>query len=219
MINLSKILKKVNYDNYCCNNSHIDDNDIAILAIFHLYHNKSINDDRFKAYCKQYKNDTIIRRVNTYHCEINDKWYNDTSTFEPILESYSEKCGNLELSTDDILKYLNKLLNMNKNFCIDHLYYKYYKPVIDYTLPNNIPSDNDLGLPSYEELDNRDILSNGYCCKDCDGCLGEYKRSQYLHYIGYDWKDKMKKNIKDKLNSMKTISAVKNPNNKMLIND
>ena len=223
MINLAHILKtkiiKTDYSGYY-NQSYIHEADIAILAIFHLHYDKHINDKSFNAYCAQYRNSTLIRKVNTYHNRITDEWYNDTSSFEPIMDSYFKKCKGVDLSLDVILGYLNKLLNRNKNYCIDHLYFNYFGQIIsELQSPNDIvfsEFNKSLSFPSYEQLDNNGLLSSGYCCRDCDGCLGEYKRSAYLSYIGYHWKEKIETHIKKELNSKKTKDALLNKNNKLL---
>lgn len=224
MINLAHILKNKIEEYNCygyCNYTNISNNDIAILAVFKLHHDKIINDDRLKAYCAQYRNNTLVRKINTYHCRINNEWYNDTSSFEPLMDSYFHKCDGVDLPVDVLLGYLNKLLNRNKNYCIDHLYFTYYKPIINQC---DAPSDiafssfnHDLDFPSYEYLDSKGILSSGYCCRDCDGCLGEYKRNAYRSYIGYNWREKIDTEVKKFLISKKTKEYYKNPHNLLTV--
>lgn len=210
-----------NWNSGYCNYSDIDNNDLAILAIFHLHQQKKINDERLNAYCKQYNNNTICRKVKTYHCKINDKWYNDSSTFTAIMDSYNELCIKQDLNLETMLTYLNRLLNKPRNYCIDHLYFSYVRPIITRLESTyGIELFNSLNVKTtfktYEEMDNNGNLSSGYCCKDCDGCLGEYKRNRYNSYLGYNYIEKLEKEIKSYLNNNKTISAFKNFNNKLM---
>jgi hypothetical protein len=202
------------YTNY----TEISNADVAILAIFHLHDQKIINNDRFKAYCKQYNDKSLIRRVNTYHCKINDTWYNDDSTFTAILDSYNEKCQRVDFSVDKMLTYLNKLFNKNRNFCVDHLFFNYVNPVLwnlaSYSV-NELFKSFDFGTSyrTYDEVERTGDLSFGYCCSDCDGCLGEYKQRRYESLLGYDYQSKLINELKTKLNGFKTDSGRKNPKN------
>ena len=36
-------------------------------------------------------------------------------------------------------------------------------------------------------LPNRDYITAGYCCKDCDGCIGQYIKHRLIHMTS-DWK-------------------------------
>ena len=205
------------YSNY----TDISNEDVAILAIFHLHDQKIINEDRFKSYCKQYNNRTLIRKINTYHCKIIDKWYSNDSTFTAILDSYNEKCSAVDFSVEKMLYYLNRLFNKNKNFCIDHLYFNYINPVLwrfsEYDGNELFKSfEFSTSYKTYEEMDRGGYLSTGYCCTDCDGCLGQYKRNRYKYLLGYDYQSKLMKEIKTKLNEYKTKSGKRNPKNKLV---
>ena len=66
---------------------------------------------------------------------------------------------------------------------------------------------------SYEQMDNYGRLSDGYCCSDCDGCLGEYKRRRYRDIVGPETKHITE--IKSYLNSQKNDSGRRNPHNRL----
>jgi len=193
--------------------------DTTILILINLHVNGLINDEKLNALFKQYRNKTLIKQVNTYHCKINNQWYSCTNTFEVYQDCY-QLCNKIDFDLELCLKYFNLLLNKNRNYCIDHLYFTYIKPIID-TIDYNYDLLNKLDVfdnkvMSYEKFADTWEATSGYCCSDCDGCLGEYKRSRYRNYIGYDIKSKTENEVKRILNSMKTKSALKNINNPLL---
>jgi hypothetical protein len=207
------------YTNY----SSVQDEDIAILALINLHMNNKINDTRLKALFSQYRNNTLIRKINTYHCKINNKWYNDCITFECIMDSWKELCDNKgDFDIETCLKYFNLLLNKNRNYCIDHFYFNYIQPIIrGYENWRGFELLNSLNLydntfMSYEKFEDTWQATSGYCCSDCDGCLSQYKQNRYQAYIGYDLRDKSERKAKEILNSMKTESALKNKENRLI---
>lgn len=208
------------YSKEIMNNSNIDYRNVAILAIFHMHNQEIINDQKLKSYCKSYHRGTLIRKINTFHCKIIDRWYNDESTFQIIMTAFFEKCQLEDMSIEKLLFYINKLMNKNKNFCVDHLYFSFIDPIIS-NLNNelNIQLLPLMGIEtnfiSYDTADRNGNLSSGYCCKDCDGCLSEYKRSRYNNLLGWNWKSKLKDEVKLIFNSFKTKSAMRNMNNKL----
>lgn len=195
--------------------------DTAVLILINLHVNGLINDERLNSLFKQYRDKTLIRQINTYHCKINNQWYSCTNTFEVYQDCY-ELCKKIDFDLELCLKYFNLLLNTNRNYCIDHLYFIYVEPLIRaassddrYDLLDKLNIFND-EIMSYEKFSETWQATSGYCCSDCDGCLGEYKRSRYRNYIGYNIKEKYETKAKRILNSMKTKSALKNMNNPLI---
>jgi len=201
------------------NNCNIECEDLAILAIFQMHFRKVINDDSLNANIRKYHNKTLVRAVKTYHCTINDRWYSDTSTFEAIIDAWNDTYSTVDFKVEDMLFYLNKLLNKNKNYCIDHLLFTYINPILETINENNsieLYNSFEIGNPlkTYEQMDRNDELSYGYCCRDCDGCLREYKSYRYKEYLGYNLQKKLRELVNLELNSLKTPSSHKNINNK-----
>lgn len=203
------------------NMSGIEIKDIAILIIMSLHLNKKITDTKMFAMFKQYREGTLIRKVNTYHCKINDKWYNDTSTFEAIMDCYNDLCIKGDLSLETCLSYFNKLFNMNRNYCIDHFYFSYVKPIIN-NMNNrdglkilNRVGIRDLDFITFEKFKSSYGAMDGYCCEDCDGCPSQYARSRYTQHIGRDYMEKYKDLAKGQLNAHKNSSGLKNPHNRL----
>ena len=189
-----------------------------LLVIISLHIQKLINDDKLKAMLKSLKAGTLLRKVNTYNCKINGKWYNDELMYLILLDVYNELCKREDISLDDLLKYLNLYLNRNKNFCIDWIYFDIIEPLIQVNDSRSLETFGveglDIGL-SFEEADRLYGLGEGYCCEDCDGCYKEYKKSRYRQYYKKDNKEKTEKLFKEYLFNQKTPSALKNPFEKL----
>ncbi len=196
----------------------------AFLVIVHLHIQKKINDARLKAMLRSLREGTLLRRINTYHCPINDQWYNDEAMLTILLEVYNDHTmPKHSIPLDVFLKYLNLYLGKNKNFCIDWVYFSLVKPLIDglgsHGYAEKLRSFGlqgiDEAILSYEEADRRYDLSSGYCCSDCDGCRSQYKRSRYEHYYAHNEKKTAEKLFKAYLLSEKTESSKRNPLEKL----
>ncbi len=192
----------------------------AFLVIVHLHIQKRINDARFKAMLRSLREGTLLRTINTYHCPINDKWYNDEPMLTILLEVYNDhSMPKHDISLDVFLKYLNLYLNKNKNFCIDWIYFSIVQPLINGLSYSGYAEklrsfglqEIDEAILSYEEADRRYDLSFGYCCSDCSGCHSEYKRNNYEYYHARNQEDNAKKLFKAYLLSQKTESSKRNP--------
>lgn len=193
---------------------------VLFLIITHLHLQNKINDAKMKAMFSSLKKGTLQRKVNTYHCKINDKWYNDEGMFGILCEAYNEVCVRKDLDIETVLTYLNKFLNANRNYCINYIYIEFIVPLF-----SNLGDEKSVKLlktfelknfnvnyVSYEEADRNGYLSSGYCCSDCDGCLGEYKRSRYNYRYNQPSNIKeMKQYFIDYLNSLKTKDYKKSP--------
>jgi hypothetical protein len=193
----------------------IEDENIALLCIINLHLDKKINDTKLLALFKQYNNKNLIRKVNTFHCKINNKWYNDENTLNIYIECYNEFCLKRDLDIETCLKYFNLLLNKNKNYCIDFLYFNFCEPLINNIIHYDRFNDSVINIltetlsirenkMSFESFKDTSMATSGYCCSDCDGCLSEYKFLQYRSYLGFDFKEKIEKDIKEELNKLKT---------------
>lgn len=201
-------------------NSYISNKAVLFLIITHLHIQNKINDARMRAMFLSLKKDTLIRRVGTYHCKINDRWYSDEGMYDILLEVYNDICVRRDLDIEIVLTYLNKFLNANRNYCINYIYIEFIVPLfnnLDYyknvQLLKTFELKNfNVNYVSYEDADRNGDLSDGYCCSDCDGCYSEYKRSRYNYRYNMPSNIKqMKQYFIDELNSLKTKGYEKAP--------
>jgi len=180
-----------------------ENNLFIIVSLLHT--NKLINDASLNAQFKRLKEGKLNRRVNTYYSKANDRWYNDESIFDvyvDVLETMLKprtpkaklklerinklrKINGLQpiaiktsLNFDELLKYLNKYLNAGRNYCIDHLYYEFIKPVIEnyrnryYYDSKKLDNLFDYNFESLERQYRQYEEDNDYYC--CEYCCGEY---------------------------------------------
>lgn len=202
---------------YWSNNTPTDEATLFLIIAF-LHKQSKISYERAKAMFNSLRKGTLNRKINVYHSPITDKWYDNTGMLSILVETFSEIGSPDFLHEEEWLKYTNLYLNKNKNFCIDWIYFEIIEPIINRNYDLDILKTFDVdvkgGFISYEEADNQGRLDSGYCCRDCDGCLGEYKRSQYETY--YKVSDThLRKAFKDYLFSIKTPSALKNPKERL----
>jgi len=194
----------------------------TILLISFLHHYKKINDEKLKAMFKSLREGKLLRRINTYHCKINGKWYNDESMSSILLECYHELCPKEDMTLEAFLKYLNLYYNKNKNYCIDVVYFSYIEPFIERfeQYPNKqiikgFGVATDVEILTFEQADDRYDLSLGFCCEDCDGDERQYKENRYQYYYYEQAKKDLKKKFKQFLLNKKNPSCYKNPNERL----
>ena len=172
------------------NKNCIDSDKISVLMVCILYHNGKISRESFIAKMQQYfQKNMLSRKVGTYHSVVLDEWFNDVTMDSILIQEAHETCIEKDISIENYLKYLNLGFSRNKNWCVNFIdtivndgIYSFYD---DDERIKFIKDCNFTGIYidylSYEEADAKYGLSDGYCCADCSGCLGEYKRSRYEH--------------------------------------
>lgn len=188
-----------------------------MIAHFHIQ--EKIGHKRLVAMVNSLRAGTLLRKIGTYHCHINDKWYNDEGTFTIFKESYNDECQRRDLTIDEFLPYLRLYHGKNKNYCLNGIYYDYIQPLLrNLSSAENVKmlrkftiKDLEECTLTYEEADRKYSLGSGYCCEDCDGCYSQYKRSRYhYNYEKYNVKNASELFIKH-LNSLKVGSWQKAP--------
>jgi hypothetical protein len=172
-----------------------DRNNIFVLISL-LHVNGFINDKSIAALFNLLRKGKLVRRVETYHSKINDRWYNDESindVYEDILlDMINPKSAKVKLKRerinklralnglepkkyktyldfDETMKYLNLYLNKNRNYCIDHLYHEFIKPNINcYDYKKNIC---EMFSHDFKDIENNYSNYNDYeyCCEYCCG--------------------------------------------------
>lgn len=189
---------------------------VTFLIIINLHYHEKINMDRKVALLSSLKKGTLLRKVNTYHCKINDKWYNDEKMYDILNHVYDSMCPKTEMPLDVFLKYANGYLNMNKNYCIDWLYFEMIQPMIDKNefegLHWALRSFNVDGIDDALKLSN-DANSRDYHCDYC-GC-GGHEYDHIRDYKNSNQKKRVERIFKDYLFGQKTSSALRNPNEKL----
>jgi hypothetical protein len=123
-----------------------------------------------------------------------------------------------DLTLEQVLPYINLLLNKNKNYCIDFIYKQFVEPIansIYYSYKTDL-------IESFKlfKIDETSFyiegLGDGYCCEDCDGSYTEYKGNKYQIEVANIIKNNLIEKAKSFLQSKKTASSYKNLNNILL---
>ena len=198
------------------------DTRLAFLYVIFFHKNEMITRDKMLAMFRGIKDGSLLKLKNTYHCKINDKWYNH----EPMIDIFEEitkgaKFKYTVIDLEEFLKYINLYTSKNRNYCIDYTYSEFVKPVID-EITSHYDHTIDLAesFGVYSERGGftrlRDFIPYGYCCPDCDGDYGYYKQCQWEHEVADNIKDKLKTAIIGYLKSKRTQHALI-PDSKILI--
>ena len=230
-----KISPKLILDHRDIYSSHIpfrdsENNKTLLLIILFLYHNKIINRDRFLALSKQIKENKMDRRVNTFHCTINDKWYTDESILTIYLDVFYKLAPNADIDFKDALPHLMLHTGKGKNYTIDWFFYEYIEPLINsYTSCGSYFSVNEWGIEkalnamhlfgidfqksNMKSFDKwKDYYGgDGYCCEDCDGDYETYCHSRYVSYVVSNNKKTLREDFSLVLNKYKNPSYLRNP--------
>jgi len=175
-------------------NMGIDANKASVLMLCILYHNGKISRESFIAKMQQYfEKNMLSRKIGTYYSVVLDEWFNDVTMDEILIQEAHETCVEKDISIENYLKYLNLGLNRCKNWCVNFIativndvMYSFYENERFKFIKDCNFTGIDIDYLSYEDAEAKYDLSNGYCCKDCDGCLGAYKRSRYERYYKPD---------------------------------
>lgn len=230
-----KISSKLILDYRDYYNNHIpfgksENNKTLFLIILFLYHNKVINRQRFLALSKQIKENKMDRRVNTFHCTINDKWYNDETILYIYLDVFSnKKISKLDIPFEEALPILQLHTGKNKNYTIDWFFYEFIQPIIEkYEQSGHYFSVNEWGIEQSLQMMQtfgvdfnksnmkpfhqwKDGNVSGYCCEDCDGDYESYASNQYACYVVNNNKKTLREDFSVALNRFKDPSYLKNP--------
>lgn len=100
------------------------DTTVFLITVF-LHINNIINREKMIAIFKGLREKTFIRKIKTYHSNINDKWYEDTDTFDIMLSVFNNYKNSLKydaIIVEEFLKYINLYLNKKRNYCINFIY-------------------------------------------------------------------------------------------------
>lgn len=198
---------------------------VIFLIIVQLHMNGLINDKKLQSMFRGLNNNTLLRRINTYHCKINDRWYDHEGMFTVLTDVYEDLIEKYKLFPQDIpmevvINYVQKMLNKPKNYCIDWIIRGYVVPLInmvehdDYHMEysyKHLLAFGDEILMGTNFVSYNNFSPSGYCCDDCDGCYSAYKRGQYeILYMRKFTRD-IRKMFKNEFNKLRDKSYLRNP--------
>lgn len=97
---------------------YLEDEIVILLILSGLYERNIITLDKLKGQLKSLKEGKLQQYKNTYHCTINDKWYN----YEPAIEIFKDLFEEYKLNYINVIKLIEVIqlyLNKNYNYSID----------------------------------------------------------------------------------------------------
>jgi len=163
----------------------------TLLIFMHKY--GVINDERLSAlFDKVRKNPN--ERKRTYHCTINDKWYQDEKFIDILYDAWVKHPNypgtGYEMGMEELIKYTNRFLNKPRNYCIDWIRSHFLEVLVNRIETWNIYRINDyfesFGISTkgvYVSEHNFEPPSYSYCCEDCSGPWEDYKASRYREQV------------------------------------
>lgn len=183
----------------------------ALLIIIFLHKNEKISREKMVAMFRNLREDKLLRKVNTHHCKINNKWYSDEGMLTILKDAFKDVCcGKYEMDLEEFVSYYISLyLNKPKNYCVDWVMTEIVEPVVRNYSNNHeyygaLGYVKSFGVPlnisceSYEDYD-----PSGYCCEDCDGDYNVYKQYRFDAYVLEDNKREIKKQLANALHEYK----------------
>lgn len=173
----------------------------TLLLVACMHHHKIITYNKLKGLIQALRSEDWKYHRKLYHNNIDNSWHYDTNIIDILLENCPK-----ELDIDVLVfikEYVQLYLNVPYNYAVDFTYSSYFH-YAEYNLDQerfttflkNCSPEMFKDVLSYEEVEWRYELSDGYCCSDCDGCLGEYKRRRYESRYGHS-KQELLNRVKD----------------------
>lgn len=116
------------------------DKDKILLALYILYENGNITYPKLLGQIRALNKGTLLKRKNTYHCSINDKWYDCesmVSIFDEIIYNLPKYSYIKEINLDSFVKILMLQNNKGYNYSLNYLIVNYIYPLLDKWNSNN----------------------------------------------------------------------------------
>lgn len=211
-------------------NIDLESKDKLFLLLVAMHYNKILDDVKFTGKMKLLREGTLNRRINTYHCNINDKWYNDENMVDVLEDVWNgSKQAKMDIPLKQFLIYINKWINKPQNYCVNYCYTQFIKPVVERYAPKAYGWGNDTVYDRYGDFlkeygfrieivrfDDFDRYVTGYCCEDCDGPYEQYRESQFNYYYAKNNLIEIKKEIFGVLDTFRTKDYLRNPDRVIL---
>lgn len=126
----------------------------TLIVLAQLYERNIITKEKLIGQLKSLKKKELTRFKKTYHCTINDKWYNNEPFTEVLKDLYSS-----EVTFIKLIEILQLYTNKNYNFCINLIIENIIKPLLEsfsnsyysYDYFSQIFETNLLGFPEIKQ--------------------------------------------------------------------
>lgn len=159
---------------------YLEDEIVILLILSGLYERNIITLDKLKGQLKSLKEGKLQQYKKTYHCTINDKWYNN----EPAIEIFKELYTNYKIEHISIIKLIEVIqlyLNKNYNYCIDFIVSNIFPRILN-SFSN---SQGEVSFSNFIDIQIEDFPSikiKGYK-SECYECRNEHFISNHRETI------------------------------------
>ena len=183
----------------------------ALFLIAIAYHNRELSRESYFGQLKSLRKGLLLKEKKSYHCKLDGRWYNDQSISSILSEIADYSFDHLTLNGEELLTTIQDYSNKNYNYCINLLYSKYIKEIL-----NKFPFYSNVG----ENLIIRgfdfplDIIVEGTkyncdCCgregKEINKCLTiENAETEMMEYL-----QSLKKGNQDKIPKLENVYVYK----------
>jgi hypothetical protein len=162
---------------------------LVLIVLTSLYENNVITLDKLKGQVRSLRDKQLLKYRNTYHCDINDRWYNDVGMMEVFEDLFNIK----QVSFLKLIEVLQLYTNTNYNYCINLIIGKIINPLLDrFTYSTHYDYFGQLFTTTLYDFPN--ILHKGYKseCYECgasrftnDEKKTKEQISQIIDYLHY----------------------------------
>ena len=105
-----------------------------LLVLATLHYEGKITDEKLKGQFQSLRKGELQKKKKTYHCGINDQWYNDESVLTIFQEIVSDK-GLKQIPFVNFIKYIQSFENVNYNYALNVFGTEYIYLIFNYWNP------------------------------------------------------------------------------------
>lgn len=167
----------------------INDEYKTLIVLTGLYENNIISKEKLKGQLKSLREKALTKFKKTYHCTINNQWYND-EPFSNVLKDLYES----EISFIKLIEVLQLYTNKNYNYCINLIVENILSPLLryfsDHTSYRYFDDIFKTTLSDFPDIESEGTYSKCYCCgnnrfersEELTFNLGLEKIKDFFHY-------------------------------------
>jgi len=104
----------------------IEEETVALIVLTGLYENGEISYDKLKGQIQSLRKGALTKYKRTYHCTINDKWYNDESFMTVFEDLFKYK----SISYIKFIEVIQLFNGKNYNYAINYIVKNVFEPLL-----------------------------------------------------------------------------------------
>jgi hypothetical protein len=183
MINTKLWIKRFEYN--------IDTKYLILLILATLHHEVKITDEKLKGQLQALRKGTLLKKKNTYHCEINERWYDNELPID-IFKEIAEDKGIKEIPFKKFITYIQLFENVNYNYALNIFGSNYLYRIFNSWNPEYCDADfcNYMGF----YIPNIYVTNDSHTCYECGHEHSHYGKNERANLLVLnEWIHKQKK--------------------------